>query len=109
MSNQKEMLATSVSFAVGTKIPSRIKCSLRQPVVARVESTKDGIILSSELFDEEAFGSTYSAAEIEFLVSLCDRFQSLAKRENHLSAQDRAILNELRSVLQIRPSYLLLF
>ena len=101
MPDQKEILATSVNFASGTKIPGRIKCSLKQPVVARVESTKDGIILSSELFDEEAYGPTYNEAEIEFLTSLCDRFQSLAKRESRLSPQDRSILNELRSVLKI--------
>jgi hypothetical protein len=87
-------------FPERTSIPGRPGCSLKRAVVAQVETTKDGFVVASPFVDEEAFGDTHSAAALEFLNSLCDRFHSLSRRGERLSEEDRTILERLRSILQ---------
>jgi len=95
--------ANTMSIAVfpeNTEIPGR-RCSLKRSIVAQIESTKDGFTVSSGSVEEEGFGSTYSAAILDFLTSLCDRFNSLSRRKKALSREDKAVMDHLSSLLQV--------
>jgi hypothetical protein len=96
-----DVLEKSITFPTGTRIPERGNGYLKQPIPAQVVLTKDGFIISSAILDEEAYGNTYPQAVFEFLTSLYDRLQSLSRRENKLSSEDKAVLSRLRDALQI--------
>lgn len=88
-----------IVFEGGTPIPDS-DLALRNPVAVEIQTTRDGFVIRSSGLDEEAYGSTYQEAYVEFLTSLRDRFYSLIRREAYLSSEDLAILNKLRILLE---------
>jgi hypothetical protein len=91
----KELLTISS----GTVIPGNPPYKLNGTVIATIDYTGDGVVIASPMLDEEGYGETYEAAWYDFLVSLRDRYASLAKRESNLSPGDREVLDNLRSLL----------
>jgi len=83
----------------GTVIPGDPGLVLTEDVYASVEWSKEGVLISSVLFDEEGYGWTYEEAWDDFLSSLRDRRDSLAKRAERLSPADQGVLDKLRRVI----------
>ena len=83
----------------GTPLPGTPASRLRSDVFASVDWTRDGVVISSNLFEEEGYGRTYDDAWNDFLSSIRDRHDSLARRESRLSAGDKRVLDALRSVI----------
>ena len=75
--------------------PAHLACDL----FASIDWTKDGIVVSSALLDEEGYGWSENAAWNDFMLSLRDRHDSLRKRASRLSTGDREILEHLQSVI----------
>ena len=73
---------------------------LKQSLLVKIESTKDGLVMRSNYIDEDAFGQTLEDAYLDFLTSIRDRYQSLVAREQSLSSDDRSVLDKLRTLLQ---------
>lgn len=86
-------------FPQGTRIPGRGELALKHALEVEIEVTRDGFVVRSGALDEEAYGSTYKEACIDFLASLCDRYHSMNTRKEHLSPQDRAVRDRLRTLL----------
>jgi hypothetical protein len=86
------------TFPQGTAIPNS-DFELRYAIVVQKQITRDGIVIRSGSFDEEAFGVVEEDAYLDFLTSLRDRYNSLRWRESSLSAQDSSVLNKLRDLL----------
>lgn len=82
-----------------TAIPGTQALALKCDIFASIDWTNDGVIIRSELLDEEGYGRTYDEAWSDLLTSLRDRHASLAKREARLSPADRRILNSLRDAI----------
>src|SRR3990170_4187855 len=88
----------TVIFPEGTAIPEGFKLS--RALLAEMEITPDGFVIRSGEVHEEWYGSTYETAYLDFLTSLRDRYHSLSRREGRLSAEDRYVLERLRSLLK---------
>jgi len=90
-----------------TTIPSKTAILGKQApvlncdVFVTIDWTKDGVLISSALFDEDGYGRTYDDALEDFLVSLKDKGASLARREATLSPADRRVLAALRSSINL--------
>jgi len=84
----------------GTPVPGSANLTLKHALLVQVEISRDGFVIRSGDVDEEAYGSTYGEAYLDFLTSLRDRCNSLSHREQRLSAQDRTVLAKLRALLQ---------
>ena len=63
------------------------------------ETTEHGYVIRSVYIDEESFGATLEEAYFDFLASIRDRYDSLQRRETKLSSPDKAVLENLRSLL----------
>lgn len=87
----------TIIFNAGITIPGDFK--LRHPLVAELEVTRDGFVIHSPWLDEEAFGTTERAVLLDFLTSLRDRYNSLSRRAERLSKEDRSVLERLRALL----------
>lgn len=87
-----------ITIAAKTPVPGGFVLS--RALVAEVEATPDGWVIRSGWVNEEAYGSTYGEAYTDFLTSLRDRYQSLNRRQERLSAQDRAVFDTLRALLE---------
>ena len=91
-----------MAFPEGTLIPGTdLRLGFEVHVV--LEMTGDGLTLRSGVLDEEAFGATPEEVRVDFLTSLRDRYNSLARREGRLSREDSQILRDLRGLLIERP------
>lgn len=88
-----------LSFPKGTAIPGREHLVLSRSIEAETEATPDGFVIRSGAAGEEGYGATYDEACVDFLTSLRDRCDSLARREDRLSAEDRSVLERLRMLL----------
>ncbi len=92
-----------MAFPEGTVIPGTdLRLGFEVHVV--LEITGDGLTLRSGVLDEEAFGATPEEVCVDFLTSLRDRYNSLARREGRLSREDSQILGHLRGLLVERPN-----
>ncbi len=89
-----------ITFPQGTCIPGSPPLVLQQALQVEIENTRDGVVLRSGALDEEAFGSGYDEACLDFLTSLRDRYDSLSRREERLADQDRSVLERLRGLLR---------
>jgi hypothetical protein len=87
-----------MAFPEGTPIPGT-GLMLGFEVHVVLEMTRDGLTLRSGALDEEAFGATPEEVYVDFLTSLRDRYNSLARREGRLSREDSQILRDLRGLL----------
>ena len=92
----KELL----TIPAGTILPGDPELKLASDVFATIDWTSDGIIVASVLLDEDGYGWSYDDAWDDFLASLRDRLNSLARREDRLAQVDRHILDQLRTVLR---------
>lgn len=91
-----------MAFPEGTIIPdSGLRLGFEVHVV--LEMTMDGLTMRSGALDEEAFGATPEEVCVDFLTSLRDRYNSLARREGRLSREDSQILRDLHGLLIERP------
>lgn len=63
------------------------------------EMTQDGYVIKSDYIDEESFGATLEEAYLDFLTSIRDKYNSLQRRELKLSPRDKAVLENIRSLL----------
>lgn len=81
----------------GTAIPGDRNLKLKADIFVAVDRTKDGVLLISELLEEDGYGPTFGVARQDFLTSLRDRYDSLMKVETDLSPSDRKVLDGLRS------------
>ena len=84
----------------GTTIPGDPGLELVSDVFATIDWTSDGIIVASALLDEDGYGWSYDDAWGDFLTSLKDRLDSLARREDRLAQGDRHVLDQLRAILR---------
>lgn len=87
---------TLLTIPAGTVLPGRPEFRFRSWVFASIDWTKDGVLISSCLFDEDGYGRTYDEAWSDFITSLRDKLASLEKRVATLSIPDREILRHLR-------------
>lgn len=85
----------------GSVLPGTPPAMLESQVFVSVDWTRDGVIVSSALFEEEGYGRSYEEAWGDFLSSIRDRYESLAKREPRLSTGDKRVLGALRSALNL--------
>lgn len=83
-------------FPSETIIPGQPACKLKCDLFASIDWNGDGVLIRSELLDEEGYGSSYEEAWQDFLESLRDKQASLARRRDVLSAADRRVLDQLR-------------
>jgi hypothetical protein len=72
---------------------------LRHDLTVREEMTQDGCVIKSSYIDEESFGDTLEKAYFDFLTSIRDKYHSLQRREMKLSPRDKAVLENIRSLL----------
>lgn len=86
-----------------TVIPGPTPVTLKSDVFASIDWNGDGVIIRSELFDEEGYGWTYEGAWSDFLISLRDKYHSLERRQARLSPADRDVFNHLRQVFTFDP------
>ena len=91
----KELLMIPSGTVVSGNPAPKLKCD----IFASIDWTNDGVIIRSELLDEEGYGGTFEAAWSDFLTSLRDRHASLAKKETRLSPADRNVLDGLRAAI----------
>lgn len=97
---REQMFAkTLLAIHSGTVLPGAPPLKLRSDIFASIDWTKDGVVISSCLFDEDGYGRTYEDAWHDFIASLRDKHASLKKREATLSPEDRRVLDALRSSL----------
>ncbi len=82
----------------GTRVPGRGKYILSHGIIVQMESSSDGFVIKSGEMDEEGYGTTYKEAYSDFITSLKDRWNSLSRRGENLSARDKAVLNKLRDL-----------
>lgn len=91
---------SSSVFAIVTDTPlPDSDLRLTSYLVVQQERTEDGYVLTSSYIDEESFGRTLQEAYADFLASVRDKYYSLQRREVALSARDRAVLANIRSLL----------
>ena len=93
-----------LTITSGTVIPGNKPMTLQRDILVSVNWTSDGVVVASPMLDEDGYGETFETAWADFLVSLADRYASLAKREDSLSSSDRAVLDMLRESLVARDS-----
>ncbi len=72
---------------------------LRHDLTVSEETTQDGYVIKSLYIDEESFGATLEEAYFDFLTSIRDKYNSLQRREMKLSPPDKAVLENIRSLL----------
>lgn len=87
----------AILLSSGTRISEDL--SLAQSLAVLVQNNEDGCWFRSDWINEDGFGSTFEAAYMDFVTSLRDRYHSLLDREDRLSAEDREVLTNLRSLL----------
>ena len=92
----------AVSFPEGTSIPGSPDLILNRGVLANMDISGDGVIIQSGDLDEEGFGFTFEEAAIDFLTSLRDRLDSLARRAERLAPDERTLLERLRGLISSR-------
>jgi hypothetical protein len=73
---------------------------LKYDLTVRGEMTQDGYVIKSSYIDEESFGATLEEAYLDFLTSIRDKYNSLQQRERKLSPRDKAVLENMRSLLK---------
>jgi len=83
----------------GTPIPNS-SFSFQHELLAELHTSKDGYVIQSALIDEDGYGYTKREAYIDFLTSICDRYNSLKGRKSSLSKHDLQILNNISSLLE---------
>lgn len=88
---------TLLAIPRGTLLPGSRR--LVSDIFAAIDNTKDGIVISSCLFEEDGYGKSYEEAWDDFLSSLCDKYGSLEKRAATLSHADFEILKQLRATI----------
>jgi len=93
-------LISSAIFTIiaKTRLPNS-ELFLRHDLTLRKEITHDGYVIRSNYVDEESFGATLEEAYFDFLTSIRDRYNSLRQRETRLSSRDKAVLENIRSLL----------
>ena len=89
----------TLSLDQDTPIPES-DFALMVPLSLEGEPTRDGWLVRSGFLDEESYGEDLEAALRDFLTSLCDRLQSLSRRESTLAAPERVVLDRLRAILR---------
>ena len=89
----------TLSLDQDTPIPES-DFALMVPLILEGEPTPDGWLVRSGFLDEESYGEDLQAALRDFLTSLCDRLQSLSRRESTLAAPERVVLDRLRAILR---------
>jgi hypothetical protein len=90
-----------VIFSQNTPIPDS-DLSLKYALIAERRATRDGFVLRSGDLDEDAFGLTPEEADLGFLTSLRDRYDSLRGREASLSHHDHLVLERLQRLFLSR-------
>jgi hypothetical protein len=85
---------TLLSIPKGTLLPGTRQ--LASDIFAAIDTTKDGIVITSCLFEEDGYGKSYEEAWDDFISSLCDKYDSLERRAAVLSQSDLEVLRQLR-------------
>ena len=99
-SNALTLSVQTIVLPEGSPVPGSGNLKLGCSLIVQVEITGDGFVIQSGDIDEEAYGSSFDEAYIDFLTSLRDRLESLNRREESLSSRDKAVLQRLRLILQ---------
>jgi len=87
-------------FPAGLPIPGT-DATIKEAVIAEVETTEDGFILRAATLGDESFGVDFPSAALEFLTSMVDRLQVLRRLDGQLSPSDQAVLHRLASVVDV--------
>jgi hypothetical protein len=95
----KYPISSSIFIIIAkTRLPNS-DLLLRYDLTVHKEMNQDGHVMKSSYIAEESFGATLEEAYLDFLTSICDKYNSLQRRETKLSPRDKAVLENIRSLL----------
>lgn len=98
LNTRSSLSVQTFAFKKETPIPGS-DLKLGEEIWADIERTDDAYVVRCGVLDEEAYGSSFQDAYIDFLTSLRDRYEVLSHRESRLAPPDRQILTRLRALL----------
>ena len=96
-SNAAKSSVSIFSFLEGTLIDERV--FLSRALAVGIEGVRGGFLGCCPGVDEEGFGPTREEAIGDFLTSLRDRYQSMSRRKQRLSENDRLVFDRLSVLL----------
>jgi len=88
-----------IMFVEGTLVPNRGNTKLGRGIIAEVTYSHDGVVVRAGDLDEDGYGNTLEEASLDFLTSLCDRYDSLYRRRQSLAETEINIFERLHTAL----------